>query len=255
MRQIVNLLIFCLAVGSFQSCVSKKKYDELVAAKEATDKALAETQTNLKTLQEEKDALQAEYNSEKERLNGEISSIKSSLDATKAEIAQVSEKLNMTQAELDKLKAEINGAFSAYADSGLSLEDRNGQLYVVTSEAFQFRSGSTRLSKAQRNALDALAETLKANPKVQILVEGHTDDQKMVEGASYTDNWDLSVARAMKVIRYLVRKGVDEGQLAASGKGEFDPVGSNDTSEGRAENRRTVVKPNPNLGGLHKGNK
>lgn len=92
MRQIVNLLIFCLAVGTFQSCVSKKKYDELVAAKEATDKALEETQQNLKNLQEEKDALQAEYNSEKDRLNGEIASIKSSLDATKAEIAQVSEK-------------------------------------------------------------------------------------------------------------------------------------------------------------------
>ena len=57
MRQIVNLLIFCLAVGTFQSCVSKKKYDELVAAKEATDQALAETQSDLKKLSDEKDAL------------------------------------------------------------------------------------------------------------------------------------------------------------------------------------------------------
>lgn len=255
MRQIVNLLIFCLAVGTFQSCVSKKKYDELVAAKEATDQALAETQSNLKTLQEEKDALQAEYNSEKDRLNGEISSIKSSLDATKAEIAQVSEKLNMTQAELDKIKAEINGTFSAYTNSGLSLDERNGQLYVVTAEAVNYRSGSTRLSKAQREALNSLAETLKANPNVKVLVEGHTDDQKVKSGTAYVDNWDLSVARATRVVRYLVRKGVSESQLAAVGKGEFEPAGSNDDKDGRAANRRTEIKPNlENLGGLYKGN-
>ena len=247
MRQIVNLLIFCLAVGTFQSCVSKKKYDELVAAKEATDQALA----NLKTLQEEKDALEAEYNSEKERLNGEISAIKSDLDKTKAEVAQVNEKLTMTQAELDKIKAEINGAFSAYADSGLKLEDRNGQLYVVT-ESVNFASGSTRLNKATRDALTSLAETLKANPNVQLLIEGHTDDQKLIEGAAYSDNWDLSLARAMKVVRYLIRKGANPDQLAAAGRGEYDPAASNDDSEGRAKNRRTDIKPNPKLGGLIK---
>ena len=251
MRQIVNLLIFCLAVGTFQSCVSKKKYDELVAAKEATDQALAETQANLKTLQEEKDALQAEYNSEKERLNGEIAGIKSDLDKTKAEVASVNEKLTMTQAELDKVKAEINGAFSSYADSGLKLEDRNGQLYVAT-ESVSFRSGSTSLNKETRDALTALAETLKANPGVKLLIEGHTDDQKMIAGAAYSDNWDLSVARAMKVVRYLIRKGANPDQLAAAGKGEYDPAASNEDSDGRAQNRRTEVKPNPNLGGLIK---
>ena len=251
MRQIVNLLIFCLAVGTFQSCVSKKKYDELVAAKEATDQALAETQANLKTLQEEKDALAAEYASEKERLNGEIAGIKADLDKTKAEVASVNEKLTMTQSELDKLKAEINGAFSAYADSGLKLEDRNGQLYVV-SESVSFSSGSTRLNKDTRDALTTLAETLKANPGVKLLIEGHTDDQKMVEGAAYSDNWDLSVARAMKVVRYLIRKGANPDQLAAAGRGEHDPAASNDDADGRSKNRRTEVKPNANLGGLIK---
>lgn len=161
----------------------------------------------------------------------------------------------MTQAELDKIKAEINGTFSAYTDSGLSMEERDGQLYVVTSEAVTYRSGSTRLSKAQREALNSLAETLKANPKVKILVEGHTDDEKMKEGAGYTDNWDLSVARAMKVVRYLVRKGVSPDQLAAVGQGEYAPVGDNETADGRAKNRRTEVKPNPNVGGIFKGNK
>ena len=254
MRLVVKLLIFVLAVGTFQSCVSKKKYDELLAAKEATDQALAETQQNLKTLQEEKDALEAEYNAEKDRLNGEIASIKSDLDATKAEVSKVNEKLSMTEAELKKLQDEINGMFSAYTNSGLKMEERGGELYVVTSNPVNYRSGSASLSKDQRDALDSLAETLKANPNVSILVEGHTDDDQMVQGASYADNWELSLERAKRVVRRLIKSGVNPDQLAISGKGEHDPKGDNETADGKATNRRTEIRPNPAVGNLFKGN-
>ncbi len=252
MRLVVRMIIILLAVGTLSSCVSKKKYDELAAAKAATDQALAETQANLKQLQTEKDALAAELESEKTRLNGEISTLRNDLNATKGQIAQVQEKLNMTQAELDKLKAEINGLFAAYADSGLSLEDRDGRLYVVTETPVRYRSGSSSLTKEERDAIDALAEKLKAHPDVKILVEGHTDSQKFKADAGM-DNWDLSVNRAKAVVKRLVRAGVDPKQLTIAGKGEFMPAADNGTSEGRAENRRSVIVPNPDLGKL-KGN-
>ena len=124
MRLVLRLLIICLAITSIQSCVSKKKYDEMVASKEATDAALAETQAQVKTLGEEKDALASELESETNRLNGEISSIKSDLDANKAQTAQLSEKLNMTEEELAQVKAQINGVFADYRESGLSLEEK-----------------------------------------------------------------------------------------------------------------------------------
>lgn len=254
MRLVLKLLIVVLAVGTFQSCVSKKKYDELLAAKEATDQALAETQEQVKTLQEEKDALEAEYNAEKERLNGEIASIKSDLDATKAEVGEVKEKLSMTESELNALKEEINGMFAAYEDSGLTLDERDGNLFIVTSNPVTYRSGSAVLSKDQRDAIDALAEKLKANPGVKVLVTGHTDTDKLVEGAPWADNWELSLDRAKMVVKRLIRAGVNPDQLSIAGDGEHDPVAGNDSSEGKAKNRRTEIQPNPNLGGLFKKN-
>ena len=227
---VVRVLVLCLAVGSLQSCVSKKKYDELSAAKAATDQALAETQAQVKELQEEKDALAAEMEAEKERMNSELSSIKSDLNATKSDLAQVQEKLNMTEAELNAFKEEINGIFNTYKESGLSLEERDGRLYVTTSEPFNYRTGSSMLSKAERDAIDAMAETLKNTPEAKILIEGHTDTQKYPADAGI-DNWDLGYARAKAVANRLIRAGVAAGQVAITSRGESMPVGDNSTAE------------------------
>jgi chemotaxis protein MotB len=254
MRLIVKLLIFVLAIGSFQACVSKKKYDELLAAKEATDAALAQTQARVKALEEEKMALQAEFDATKAEMNGKISSLESSVSSMQSQMGQLQEKLGMTEKELAALRAELEGIFNAYTDSGLKLDERDGRLFVVTDEAVQYASGSTRLSKAQRDALDKLAEALKNNPKLQMMVVGHADTQRIKEGSIYRDNWDLSVARANEVVRYLIRQGAAPTQLTIAGQGDTQPVGDNKTSEGRQENRRSVVQPNPDLGGLMKKN-
>lgn len=248
MRLILTALIFVMVAGSFQSCVSKKKYDELVAAKEATDQALAETQSQVKTLNEEKDALAAEMEAEKARLNGEIESIRTDMNT---QIAQINEKLNMTEGELKAIKDEINGMFSTYSDAGLSMDERDGRLYLVTDEPVNFRSSSSRLSRAQRDAIDALAEKMKANPALKVMVEGHTDDKKFIADAGM-DNWDLSYSRAKAVATRLIRKGVSPDQITIAGHGDTMPVGDNETSEGRKENRRTVISPNPDMGGLMK---
>ncbi|MEQ8705663.1 MAG: OmpA family protein [Phaeodactylibacter sp.] len=252
MRLIVKLLIFTLAIGSLQSCVSKKKYDELAAAKEATDQALAETQAKVKTLEEEKAALQEEFEATKAEMEGKMSDMEGKMTKMEGQMAQVQEKLNMTEKELSAIKAEIDGIFGAYTESGLKMEERDGNLYVVTSEPISYRSGSTALSSAEREALEKLAMTMKENPKLKMMVVGHTDDQQMIEGASYRDNWDLSVARASRVVRYLISKGASPDQLTIAGKGETMPVGDNKSDEGRSKNRRTVVQPNPNMGGLMK---
>ncbi|MCB0651376.1 MAG: OmpA family protein [Saprospiraceae bacterium] len=252
MRIISKLFVFVLVVGLLSSCVSKKKYDELTAAKEATDQALAETQMQVKSLSEEKDALAADLQSTKTDLNGKISDLDAKLNDATSKMGQMTEKLNMTQAELDKLKAQINGMFAAYTNSGLSLEDKDGRLYVVTNSPVNYGSSSARLNKDQRDAIDALAETLKANPAVKIVIEGHTDSQKF-KADTGSDNWNLSIQRANSVARRLLNKGVAASQISVAGRADGVPVGDNATSEGRAANRRTVVLPNPDLGGL-KGN-
>lgn len=249
MRQIIGLLIFCLAVGTFESCVSKKKFDELQSAKDASDKALAETQQQVKNLQDENQNLKTTMEQEKTRMNNEIANIRQDLDAAKTQMAQVQNELSMTREQLDNIKKEINGIFDAYQASGLSLEERDGKLYVMTKQPVQYRTGSAALSRDERNALADLANTLKNNPKLQILVEGYTDTQKYPRGAGY-DNWNLSVDRAMSVARQLLKNGANPDQVAVVGRGMTSQFGDNSTAAGRSENRRTVVAPDVNVGGI-----
>ena len=247
MRLILNVLVVVLVLGSLQSCVSKKKYDELLASKEASDAALQETQAQVQNLEETNEELQQSMQETEERLNGEISSLRDDLSSTKAQVDEVQEKLDMTEEELAMVKEEINSIFGAYQDSGLSLEERDGRLYVVTDQGISYRSGSYRLSSDERDALAELAETIKNNPDLNILVEGHTDDQTVKESAPYADNWELSTKRALAVVRELISNGVDPSQVAAVGRGDQMPVGDNESAEGRAENRRTVIMPDPDL--------
>jgi chemotaxis protein MotB len=248
MRFILTALIFVMLAGSFQSCVSKKKFDELQASKDATDQALAETQSQVKTLGEEKDQLAADMAAEKTRMTGEMNTLRTDMTA---QMGQLNEKLSMTEGELKAMKDEINGMFSTYQDSGLTMEERDGRLYLVTEDPVTFRSSSSSLTREQRNAIDAMADKMKGNPNLKVMVEGYTDDKKFAADSG-TDNWDLSFARAKAVASRLIRQGVDASQIGIAGYGETMPVGDNSTTEGRKSNRRTAITPNPDLGGLMK---
>jgi chemotaxis protein MotB len=248
MRLIAKFLILTLVLGSATACVSKKKFDELQASKDAVDRALADTQARVKALEGQNAELQSTLESEKARLNGEIAAIRKDLDATKGQISGLQSKLSMTEAELAKLRAQIDGIFNTYKNSGLSLEQRGGRLYVMTAPV-NYATGASGLNREQRKALDELAMTLKNNPAVKIMVEGHTDN-KQYAADSGMDNWQLSVNRAMGVVRYLLRKGVKPEQVAAVGRGENNPEGDNTTKDGRSKNRRSVVAPDPELGNL-----
>jgi chemotaxis protein MotB len=247
MRFILTALCFCLLAGSFTSCVSKKKYDELTAAKQATDAALAETQSDLKETQGELSDLETKYNTETTELRNEIQGVRDEMNTT---VAQMNEKLSMTEAELQEMRDEFNGMFSDYQAAGLTMDTRDGELYLVTDTPFTFRSSSTSLTREERDVIDAMAEKIK-DTSIRLLIEGHTDNKKFVAGAG-RDNWDLSYARAKAVATRLIRAGVSPEQITLAGRGENDPIGDNSTSEGRAENRRTVIKPNPKIGGMMK---
>ena len=118
-------------------------------------------------------------------------------------------------------------------------------------EKVLFRSSSSSLDKSDREIIGKLAEVLKADASLSVIVEGHTDNAKMKEGVGY-DNWDLSVRRAMSVVRTLIKEGVSPEQITAAGSGEFSPVVSEDASskEAREKNRRTEFIIVPNLAEL-----
>jgi chemotaxis protein MotB len=101
-----------------------------------------------------------------------------------------------------------------------------------------FASGSTAIGREGRVALDRIADALQGVQGRSVRVEGYTDDVPTGPGGTYPTNWELSAARALAVVRYLQEKGVDPTLLVAAGYGQFHPVASNDTPEGRSQNRR-----------------
>lgn len=141
----------------------------------------------------------------------------------------------------------IRNAMLGFNSDELSVEIRNGKVYVSMSDKLLFRSGSAGVENKGKEAIKVLADVLSKNPEIDILVEGHTDNIPIRTGI-FKDNWDLSVARATSIVRILTDDyKIPPVRLTASGKGEFAPRADNTTTEGRASNRRTEIILSPKL--------
>lgn len=146
----------------------------------------------------------------------------------------------------------IKNALTGFASDELSVEQRGGKVYVSMSDKLLFKSGSAAVENKGQDALKKLGEVLAKQKDIDILVEGHTDNIP-IKTSMYKDNWDLSVVRATSIVRILSEQHkVPPIRLTASGKGEFFPVAPNETSEGRARNRRTEIILSPKLDDLYK---
>lgn len=146
-----------------------------------------------------------------------------------------------------KLNQTLRDALVGFNSDELTMEIRDGKVYVSMSDKLLFKSGSNAVEPKGVEALKALADVLNKNPDIQILVEGHTDNVP-IKTAVYKDNWDLSVARATSITRMMNEKyGVAATRMTASGRGEYFPKAPNDTAEGKAKNRRTEIILSPKL--------
>src|ERR1035437_2789352 len=146
-----------------------------------------------------------------------------------------------------RLNNILRNALLGFNSDELSVEIRNGKVYVSMSDKLLFKSGSSAVEDKGKDALKLLSEVLDKNPDIDILVEGHTDNVPIKTNV-YKDNWDLSVARATSIVRILTTDyKIAPTRLTASGKGEFFPKSENDTQEGRAKNRRTEIILSPKL--------
>jgi chemotaxis protein MotB len=151
-----------------------------------------------------------------------------------------------------RLNNIVRNALLGFNSDELSVELRNGKVYVSMSNKLLFSSGSAAVEAKGREALQALAVVLNNNPDIDVLIEGHTDNVP-IKTAQFRDNWDLSVIRATSIVRILtVDFNVAPLRVTASGKGEFMPKADNSTPEGRALNRRTEIILSPKLDELMK---
>ena len=151
------------------------------------------------------------------------------------------------------LKNNIANALLGFADQGLTVEQKNGKVYVSLEEQLLFKSGSWVVDSKGKDALIKLGKVLQTQPDVGILVEGHTDDVPYGGNGNVTDNWDLSVKRATSIVKLLMENSdINPTQLTAAGRSEYLPLDAEDTKEAKAKNRRTEIIITPKLNELFK---
>ncbi|MBA3899121.1 MAG: OmpA family protein [Bacteroidetes bacterium] len=162
-------------------------------------------------------------------------------------LKELQEVINRQDSIVNALNRIVKNALLGFNDDELTVEMKNGNVYVSMSDKLLFKSGSAAVEDKGKDALKKVADVLNRNPEIAILVEGHTDSIP-IKTAIFKDNWDLSVARATSIVRMFSNDyKVDNKRLTASGKGEFLPIGANATPEGRAKNRRTEIILSPKL--------
>jgi chemotaxis protein MotB len=204
----------------------ERKYNEL-----SGEKLSQSEQFNL-ALKQKSDELK-----EKERLLAEREKTLNELQQVIARQDSITKRLN------DVLRNALLG----FNSDELSVEIKNGKVYVSMTDKLLFKSGSAAVEAKGKEAIKLLADVLSKNQDIDILIEGHTDNVP-IKTAIYRDNWDLSVARATSIVRILTDDyKITPTRLTASGKGEFWPRATNETPEGRASNRRTEIILSPKL--------
>jgi chemotaxis protein MotB len=224
-------------------------------------------QTNKnKELSDQYKDMQDKYNtlinqslSQTDKLSKALSAKSEDLDAKEKLLSEREKTLNeMRQiiARQDSITNNLNSilrnALLGFNSDELSVEIKNGKVYVSMSDKLLFQSGSSAVENKGKDALKLLAGVLDKNPDIDILIEGHTDNVP-IKTSVYKDNWDLSVARATSIVRILTNDyKIVPTRMTASGKGEYFPKADNETPEGRAKNRRTEIILSPKLDELMK---
>ena len=148
---------------------------------------------------------------------------------------------------VNSLLTQVTDALTGFSSDELTVQMRDGKVYVAMSDKLLFRSGSADVDNRGKQALAMLADVLTKQPDIDIFIEGHTDNVP-IRTARFTDNWDLSVLRSTSVVRILtVEYNVNPMQIIPSGRSQYFPVDDNSTADGRAKNRRTEIILSPKL--------
>jgi chemotaxis protein MotB len=249
------------------SClVTKKKYEAIVIDRLKLEEKYDSLSNKYTLLNARFDSLSAKYKdlekkkkellelnqSELEKLNAELQQKIDLLEASKALITELQAAIDKQKEASELLLGKIKTALTSFTNDELTVEMKEGKIYVSLSEKLLFKSGSAMVDKKGKAALAKVGEVLSKQTDIDIVIEGHTDNVP-IKGDVFKDNWDLSVMRATAIVRILtVDYGVDPKQIIPSGRADNFPVAENTTTEGKAKNRRTEVILAPKISELMK---
>ncbi|HRV53915.1 MAG: OmpA family protein [Mangrovimonas sp.] len=252
----------------------QKQYGEAASSRDKLASELAALQNNYDNLKSSYDALEEnsssaiEANLKKNREllaqleakeqalaaeNERLENLKNELEARSKRVQELESIIASKDASMKALKEAISKALTDFEGKGLTVEQRNGKVYVSMENKLLFESGSWAVGNQGKKAVQQLGGVLADNPDISILIEGHTDNVPYTGSGQLSGNWDLSTKRATAIVTILRdNPNIDPQNLTAAGRGEYAPIASNDTPEGRAKNRRIEVILTPKLDELTK---
>jgi chemotaxis protein MotB len=272
---IKNLILAAFLPFIFLSCVSTKKYKDAQAKYDELNReynALAKNcdsnltarkakgvvdDSTINSLNNQLASLKGNNSQALEQLqnlsvitDAQAQSIQRSLDSLGAKDSYI-HNLESALARKDSMNAQLvqnlKGVIGNLNDKDINVKIDKGVIYIDISDKLLFKSGSYDVTEQAKAVLGKVALVLKNQPDIEFMVEGHTDNKPFSRGL-LLDNWDLSVKRATSVVRILQNKyGLPATRISASGRGEYLPIASNNTEEGRAANRRTRIIILPQL--------
>ncbi len=186
-----------------------------------------------------------------ENTRKENDSLSNSLAEREKKVRELEQVLANKERAVEELKTRISNALLNFKENDITVQVKNGKVYVSLAEQLLFRSGSVQVDQKGVAALQQLARAIRDQKDLNIMIEGHTDNVPISRKTQYmTDNWDLSVMRATSITRILTSAGVSPEQITASGRGEYVPLAANDSPGNRQKNRRTEIIITPDLGEL-----
>jgi chemotaxis protein MotB len=232
------------ALESDNERLLKEKNDWLATAGEK----LKQWNDELQQKQTELDKKQNELDNKELSINALTNDVK----MRSLRLRELQSQINAKDSIMNALRRKIELALQGFDNSELTIERRNGKVYVSMSEKLLFASGSAEIDVKGKEALRKLAEVLAKNPDIQITVEGHTDNAELKSTSYPRNNWDLSVLRSTTIIRVLTEGKIDPERITAAGRGQYFPMADNKTKDGRAKNRRTEIILTPNLDEIQK---
>lgn len=224
---------------SSYAALEKNSNESLQANLEKNRNLLAQLEAKEKTIA-----------SEQERLN----KLKTDLEASSKRLNELESLIVAKEAGLKKLKETLSKSLKAFEGKGLTVQQKDGKVYVSMENKLLFQTGSWALGDEGKKAVVLVANVLAQNPDISVLIEGHTDTDKFAGAVgSIENNWDLSTKRATAIVNILSEnKSVHKQNLTAAGRGEYAPITTNDTPEGKSKNRRIEIILTPKLDEISK---
>lgn len=249
-------ILWAAAVVSVGCGYSEEQMQERVARIEELEGQLADSRRQNDELEARITALEARngelverlraLGEEVEGLESERGNLASSLEETQRALEELRERERQQQERLATFRRMLE-RFQSMIDSGrLRVRITRNRMLIELSENILFDSGRAELREQGEQALAEVVEILNTIPNRHFQVAGHTDNIPM-RSSRFDSNWELSTQRAVNVARYMIEQGMSAERISAAGYADTQPVASNETSEGRAQNRRIEIVLLPNL--------